>query len=183
QSSSKMIELKPFPRKKIGVVIIGNEVFKGMAQDKFCEVIRSKCEALGSMINSQTIVPDDADFIARAILETKAKGSELIVVCGGLSVDPDDATLEGVRKSGTNIISYGAPVMPGAMFLYAQCDGVPVLGAPSAVSHNPVTVLDLILPRILCEEKIDREDIIELGHGGLCSNCAQCTFPVCPFGK
>ncbi|MDD5700980.1 MAG: molybdopterin-binding protein, partial [Dehalococcoidales bacterium] len=183
RTSGQVIEIKPFHEKKVGIVITGNEIFKGLIQDKFGEVILRKCEALGSQIDSHTIVPDDADIIARAISETKARGSEVIVVCGGLSVDPDDVTLEGVRRSGANVISYGAPVMPGAMFLYALLDEVPVLGAPAAASHNPTTVLDLILPRILCEEKLDREDIIELGHGGLCLNCTQCAFPVCPFGK
>jgi len=181
--TGKIIEIQPFPQKKVGVVITGSEVFKGFIQDKFGEVIRKKCETLGSAINHQTIVPDEADIIAQAIQEAKAKGSEIIVVCGGLSVDPDDVTVEGVRKSGANVISYGAPVMPGAMFLNAMLGDVPVLGTPAAASHNPTTIFDLILPRILCGERIGREDIIELGHGGLCLNCPKCSFPVCPFGK
>ena len=183
RTDGKVIEVNPIQKKKVGIVITGNEIFKGIIQDKFGEVIRKKCEALGSAINHQIIVPDDADTIAQAIKEAKAKGSEVIVVCGGLSVDPDDVTVEGVRKSGARLISYGAPVMPGAMFLYAILDDIPVLGAPAAVSHNPTTIFDLILPRVLCGEKINREDIIELGHGGLCLNCEKCSFPVCPFGK
>jgi molybdenum cofactor synthesis domain-containing protein len=183
QTGGKVVEVNSINKKKVGVVITGNEIFKGIIQDKFGEVIRKKCEALGSVINHQIIVPDDADTIAQAIQEAKAKGSEVIVVCGGLSVDPDDVTVEGVRESGARIISYGAPVMPGAMFLYAMLDGVPVLGAPAAVSHNPSTIFDLILPRVLCGEMLRREDIIELGHGGLCLNCEKCSFPVCPFGK
>jgi hypothetical protein len=179
----KVVEVKPIQKKKIGVVITGNEIFKGIIQDKMGEIIRKKSEALGSAINHQIIVPDDADTIAQAITEAKAKGSEVIVVCGGLSVDPDDVTAEGVRKSGARLISYGAPVMPGAMFLYAMLDDVPVLGASAAVSHNPSTIFDLILPRVLCGERLRREDIIELGHGGLCLNCEKCSFPVCPFGK
>ncbi|MHB8105073.1 MAG: molybdopterin-binding protein [Dehalococcoidales bacterium] len=183
QTGGKAVEVKPIQKKKVGVVITGNEIFKGIIQDKFGEVIRKKCEALGSTINHQIIVPDDADMIAQAIQVAKTKGSEIIVVCGGLSVDPDDVTVEGVRKSGARVISYGAPVMPGAMFLYAILDDVTVLGAPAAVSHNPSTIFDLILPRVLCGEILRREDIIELGHGGLCLNCEKCSFPVCPFGK
>ncbi len=183
QVEGKVIEVKPFPKKKVGIVITGNEIFKGIIQDKFGGVIRKKCEALGSSINYCVIVPDDADMIAHALKEAEAKGSEIIVVCGGLSIDPDDITLEGVINSGASIISYGAPVMPGAMFLYAMLDDIPVLGAPAAVSHNPSSVFDLILPRVLCGEKPEREDIIDLGHGGLCLNCEKCCFPLCPFGK
>ncbi len=183
RKSGKVIEIQPFPQKKVGLVITGSEVFKGLIRDKFGEVIRKKCEALGSKINHQAIVPDDSDIIAQAIQGAKAAGSEIIVVCGGLSIDPDDVTVDGVRKSGARVISYGAPVMPGAMFLYATLEDVPVLGTPAAASHNPTTIFDLVLPRVLCGERLGRDDIIELGHGGLCLNCTGCSFPVCPFGK
>ena len=183
RESGRVIELKPFQKKKIGVVITGNEIFKGMVQDKFGEVITKKCEMFGSIINHQTIVPDDAGVIAHGINEAKSKGSDIIVVCGGLSVDPDDVTVEGVRETGADIISYGAPVMPGAMFLYALLGGIPILGAPAVVSHNSTTIFDLILPWALCGEEISRDNIIELGYGGLCLNCEKCSFPICPFGK
>jgi hypothetical protein len=183
QKNGKVIQIIPIYDKKVGIVITGNEIYKGITRDKFGEVIRSKCEAYGSTINHQVIVPDDAEIISQAIKETRTKGSEVIVVCGGLSVDPDDVTVEGVIKSGANIVSYGAPVMPGAMFLYALLDDIPILGTPGAVIYNTATIFDLILPRVLCGEKIKREDIIELGHGGLCLNCEKCSFPVCPFGK
>jgi molybdopterin biosynthesis enzyme len=183
QSEGKVLEVTPFDKKKIGVVITGNEVFKGRIEDKFSEVMKRKIGMLGSVINGQTIVPDDASSIAEAIIDMKSKGSEVIVVCGGLSVDPDDCTLEGVKKSGAHIVSYGAPVMPGAMFLFAVWDDIPILGAPAAVIYNPATIFDLILPRVLAGEKICREDVVELGHGGLCLNCEECSFPICPFGK
>jgi len=183
QGAGKLVEVIPIKKKRVGVVITGNEVFKGRIEDKFGEVIKRKAEALGSVINHQIIVPDDVILIAQAITEMSAKDSEVIVVCGGLSVDPDDVTVEGVKKSGAKIISYGAPVMPGAMFLFAMWKDIPILGTPGAVIYNLTTIFDLILPRVLAGEKICREDIIKLGHGGLCLNCGKCSFPICPFGK
>lgn len=183
QRRGKVLEIIPFKAKRIGVVITGNEVFKGRIKDKFGDTIKGKVEALGSAINHQIIVPDDGDLIAQAIAEMRTKGCEVIFVCGGLSVDPDDVTVEGVKKSGAEIISYGAPVMPGAMFLYAVWQGIPILGAPAAVIFNKTTIIDLILPRVLADDKIPREDIVELGHGGLCLDCELCSFPICPFCK
>jgi len=183
QKAGKLVEVIPIKKRRVGVVITGSEVFKGRIEDKFGAVIKKKAEALGSVINQQTIVPDDVDLIAQAVTETSAKGSEVIVVCGGLSVDPDDVTVEGVKKSGAEIISYGAPVMPGAMFLLAMLKGIPILGTPGAVIYNPTTIFDLILPRVLAGEKICRGDIVKLGYGGLCLNCEKCSFPICPFGK
>ncbi len=183
QKQSKVLQVIPFKTKKVGIIVTGNEVFEGRIKDNFSDTIKKKVEALGSVVNHQIIVPDDEELIGQAIDEMRAKGSEVIVVAGGLSVDPDDVTVEGVEKSGAEIISYGAPVMPGAMFLYAELEGIPILGAPGAVIFNQTTIIDLILPRVLAGEKISREAIIELGHGGLCLDCDGCTFPICPFGK
>jgi len=182
-SKGKVVEVIPISKKRIGVVITGSEVFKGRIKDKFGGTIKRKVEALGSVINHQVIVPDNADLIAQAIAEMRTKGCEVVVVCGGLSVDPDDVTVEGVEKTGAEIVSYGAPVLPGAMFLYATWDGIPIVGAPACVIYNPATILDLVLPRIIAGEEISREDIVDLGHGGLCLNCDECSFPACPFGK
>ncbi len=183
QSTDQGVKIIPISKKSVGVVITGNEVFKGRIEDKFGEVIKKKVVALGSVIKYQIIVPDDAALIAAAINETRANGGEVIIVCGGLSVDPDDVTVEGIRKSGAEIISHGAPVMPGAMFLYALWDGIPILGVPAHAIYDPITIFDLILPRVLSGERICREDIVDLGHGGLCLNCERCSFPICPFGK
>ena len=176
-----VLEIIPCKTKKVGVVITGNEVFTGRIKDRFGETVRRKVQALGSEINHEIIVPDDEALIAQAIIEMRDMGSEVIMVCGGLSVDPDDVTVQGVQGSGAEIINYGAPVMPGVMFLYAILQGIPIIGVPAAAIFNETTIIDVILPRVMADDKIYREDILELGHGGLCLNCGECTFPICPF--
>ncbi len=183
RNKGNVFRIIPFKKKKVGIVITGNEIYKGRIKDKFGDYLKNKVEPLGSVINHQTIVPDDEDIIASAILEMRDKGSEVIFVCSGLSVDPDDVTVEGVKKSGAKIISYGAPVMPGAMFLLAMLGDTPILGAPAAVIFNDTTIIDVLLPRVLAGEEISRQDIIDMGHGGLCLDCADCIYPICPFCK
>jgi molybdenum cofactor synthesis domain-containing protein len=183
RAKGKAIEIVPLPSKKVGVVITGSEVFKGRIKDKFGDTIRKKVEALGSTVNRQTIVTDDKKMIADAVKEMKSRGSDVIFVCGGLSVDPDDVTVDGVKASGAKVITYGAPVFPGSMFLYASLQGTPILGAPACVIHNEATIVDVVLPRILAGEEVKKKDIIEYGHGGLCINCELCEFPVCPYCK
>ncbi len=129
------------------------------------------------------VVPDDVDKISQAIGELKAAGCDLILTTGGLSVDPDDVTRKGVRRAGARIVSYGSPILPGAMFLYARMDDVTVLGLPACVYYYQTTVYDLVLPRVIAGEKITKTDIAEMGHGGLCLNCKVCRYPDCPFGK
>ncbi len=182
QSKGYVLNVKPFCLKKVGVIVTGNEVYHGLIQDKFVDVIRSKVEPLGATIFSSTIVPDDEDRIAMAIKEIKEKGCELIVVCGGLSVDPDDVTVEGVKSSGARIIKYGSPVMPGAMVLFAVLDDTPIFGAPAGGLFH-TTGTDVFIPRLMAGELINREEIAAYAHGGLCLNCHPCHYPVCPFGK
>ncbi len=183
RQEGKVIDILPIGKKKVGVVITGNEVYYGRIEDKFGEVIQRKIEALGSVMNHKAYVPDDIDLIAQAIDEMDTKGSEVIVVCGGMSIDPDDVTVDGIKLSGAEIIFYGIPVMPGTMGLYAVRKGIPVLGAPACVLHDPATIFDHLLPRVLAGIHIMHKDIIQMGHGGLCLKCEKCRFPVCPFGK
>jgi molybdopterin biosynthesis enzyme len=129
------------------------------------------------------IVPDDISQISNALSELKDEPVDLILVTGGLSVDPDDVTRAGIRKAGTKIIFYGTPILPGAMFLYGMLREKPVLGLPACVFHHNATLFDLIFPRILAGEDLNRKEITLLGHGGFCQNCDPCYFPVCPFGK
>ena len=127
--------------------------------------------------------PDDPEFIASRIEKMIQGGANLILTTAGMSVDPDDVTREGIRLAGGEAECYGAPILPGAMFLVAQIGGVPVLGVPACGLFHQTTIVDLVLPRILAGDTISREEIAGMGHGGLCLNCSECRFPICPFGK
>jgi len=178
-----IIWVEPLKTMKVGIITTGSEVYTGRITDKFGPVIRNKIEEIGSEVIKQILVSDNVSMIVDAVNELLEMGVEMIIVTGGMSVDPDDLTPAGIRSSGANIISYGAPVLPGAMFLIAYKNDIPILGLPGCVMYNKITVFDLILPRIIAGEKIKREDITKLGHGGLCLNCKVCTFPACSFGK
>ncbi|ABB15537.1 molybdopterin-binding protein [Carboxydothermus hydrogenoformans] len=179
----KVLEVKPLAQPKVGVVNTGNEIFYGRIEDKFTPVLAEKLKAFGLTIDMHLKAPDDVEKIAEAILKLKEAGMELILATGGMSVDPDDLTPGGIKRAGGEVVVYGSPVLPGAMFLYALLDGVPVLGLPGCVMYSKTTIFDLVLPRILAGEVLTRKDIAALGHGGLCLECPVCTYPHCPFGK
>lgn len=178
-----VIDLVPMKLKKIGLIVTGNEVFKGLIQDGFSPILHKKIEALGCTINNEEIVPDNSDIIARTIKTFQARGSEVILCCSGMSVDPDDVTPEGIRKSGAKVNFYGIPVLPGAMLLYAKLENVHVLGVPACVLHSPSTVFDALFPVVLTGEGLTYKETRKLGHGGLCLKCEHCNYPVCPFCK
>lgn len=179
-----ILNVIPFQKKKIGLVVTGNEVYSGRIQDTFSPVIRDKFAEYGSDVTEQVILGDDCAKITAAIRDMMDRGCDMVVCTGGMSVDPDDQTPLAIKNAGVNIISYGSPVLPGAMFLLSYLpDGRPVLGLPGCVMYSKRTVFDLMLPRLMADVPISALDIAKLGEGGLCLGCKNCTFPHCGFGR
>lgn len=163
-----LVEVKPFRPLRVGLITTGSEVFKGRIQDKFGPVVRKKLAALGSEVIEQRLAPDESETIAREILRfLREDRADLILLTGGMSVDPDDRTPGAIKQAGTDIVSYGTPMLPGSMLLVGYLEGVPVMGLPGCVMHDPHTSFDVLLPRICAGETITRRDITELGYGGL----------------
>ena len=179
-----LLQLKPFRPRKYGVVTTGSEVFHGRITDKFTPVIEQKLAAYGCEIVAHEICDDDDKGITAAINKMLADGVEMVVCTGGMSVDPDDRTPLAIRNTGANIVSYGAPVLPGAMFLVSYMpDGRPVCGLPGCVMYAKRTIFDICLPYLLADEPITADYLAGLGNGGLCLNCPVCVWPNCGFGK
>jgi len=182
-ASQPILKVRPFRPCKVGAVVTGTEVYQGVIHDGFDEFVKPAITRYGGEVIGKKIVPDDAGAVAGAIEHLAKRGCDLIVTTGGLSVDPDDVTKAGVMETGAQLVAYGAPVLPGAMFLYAHYDDIPILGLPACVYYHRVTIFNLLLPRILAGETLSRADIVAMGHGGLCLDCADCRYPACPFGK
>ena len=180
--SEPILNVLPFHQKKFAVITTGSEVFKGRIEDKFTPILEAKLKEYGCEMTFHKVCDDDPAGITAAILEAKAAGCELIFTTGGMSVDPDDRTPLAIRNTGADIVTYGAPVLPGAMFLVSYLDGVPVCGLPGCVMYAKRTIFDLLLPRLLADDAITAEDIARLGEGGLCLGCAECHWPNCGFG-
>ena len=200
-----VIEVKELRKPRAGIVITGNEVYHGRIKDAFAPVITKKIEEVGGELVGIYYAPDDEKFIEDRLRELLNAGADLLITTGGMSVDPDDVTRFAIRNLGAADLTYGSAVLPGAMFLVgyvekvrsSECgvrsknskletqnsEPIPILGIPACGMYHRTTIFDLILPRVLAGEKVGRRELAELGHGGLCLNCAECRYPVCPFGK
>ena len=182
-----VFSLLPFHTKKAGIVTTGSEVQKGLIKDTFTPVLKEKLFEYNVQVIGQTLPGDDRQTITSDILHFIEEGADLILCSGGMSVDPDDRTPGAIKDTGADIVTYGAPVLPGAMLLlaYYHKDGktIPVIGLPGCVMYARRTVFDLILPRIMADDPVCAEEICAYGEGGLCLNCDVCTFPACGFGK
>ena len=182
-----IFNILPFREKKVGIVTTGSEVKKGLIQDTFTPVLREKLAEYSCQVMGQTTPGDEKDQITGDILKFIENGADMVICSGGMSVDPDDRTPGAIRATGAEVVTYGAPVLPGAMLLLAYYrkgeKTIPILGLPGCVMYAKRTVFDLVLPRIVADDPVRREEIAAYGEGGLCLNCRVCTFPNCGFGK
>lgn len=186
--SQPIVRVTPYRKDlRVGVVTTGTEVYLGRIKDTFTPVLAAKLKAFGIEIAEQRKADDDKAHIEVEIRALLDAGMDLVLCTGGMSVDPDDRTPAAIRAVATDVMTYGAPILPGAMFLlaYEERDGrtVPILGLPGCVMYAPATVLDMYLPRLIAGERIDRAAIRKKGVGGLCLNCDVCHYPRCTFGR
>ena len=182
--TAPLLKLLPYVKKTAAIVATGSEVKNGLIQDTFTPVVRDKLAAYGIETVSVLYSGDGVDNVANAIAEARQTGADLILCTGGMSVDPDDNTPGGIRQSGARIVTYGAPVLPGAMFLLGYFeDDTPIMGLPVCVMYAGATIFDLALPRIAAGVEMPRTDFAVMGEGGLCLGCRPCHWPDCPFGK
>jgi hypothetical protein len=183
RQNGAVLTVRPLRRARAGLIITGNEVYHGLIQDRFAPVLSGKIQSLGSEISALAFAPDDAAAITRAIHSHLEAGCDLLLLSGGMSVDPDDVTRHAILQAGATEMYYGAAVLPGAMFLVAYLGEVALLGVPACALHHRITALDLVLPRIMAGERIGKLELALLGHGGLCRDCPECSYPQCPLGK
>ena len=183
--SEPIMNVVPYKKFKAGIVTTGNEVFYGRISDTFTPVVIEKLREYGVEAGGHRFSNDESANIENGIRELLDEGCNMILCTGGMSVDPDDRTPLAIRNVCGSAVTYGAPVLPGAMFMLAYYgeNNIPVMGLPGCVMYAKRTIFDLMLPRIVSGEVLVKEDIDRLGEGGLCLSCDVCTFPNCGFGK
>ncbi len=179
-----ILRLLPWKLKTAGVITTGSEVFKGLIEDSFTPVVARKLADFGIEMTEHVTVDDGMERLVNAIADMRRRGIDLLICTGGMSVDPDDNTPGAIKQSGARVVSYGAPVLPGAMFLLGYYDdGLPVVGLPGCVMYAGATIFDLVLPKLAAGVELTKADLVHYGNGGLCLGCKPCHYPDCPFGK
>lgn len=178
-----ILSVLPLKLKTAGIITTGSEVFHGRIEDSFTPVVKRKLANVGIETVKHIMLDDGMDNIVNAINEMRAAGVDMIICTGGMSVDPDDNTPGAIKKAGAEIVTYGAPVLPGAMFLLGYFDDMPIMGLPGCVMYAMATIFDMVLPRVAAGIRMTKKDFVEMGEGGLCLGCDNCHFPNCGYGK
>src|SRR5581483_2998081 len=103
--------------------------------------------------------------------------AEVIVLAGTKAMDPLDPAFLALDRLGVRLERYGVPAHPGSLFWIARYRDIPLLGMPSCGLFSQATVFDLVLPRVLAGERVGREELARLGHGGLLGRDVAFRFP------
>ena len=182
-AEEKLLDLRPYQHKKIGIIITGSEIYHGRIQDKFAPVLQAKLEQYPHEIVGIRVCDDELSGIADAAKQHLQNGADFLIFTGGMSVDPDDLTPSAIRQLGADIVTHGVPSQPGNMTLVAYLGDIPILGVPGAAIKLPTTVFDVLLPQVFAGDKITKEELVGLADGGLCQMCKVCHWPNCTFGR
>lgn len=180
---SSVVSVKKIQDKKIGIIVTGSEVYNKRIDDKFGPILEGKVQTYGGTHVETVYSSDEVPMIVEKMSYLKSKGAEVILLSGGMSVDPDDVTPTAIREFADEVITYGSPVLPGAMLMLAKHEDITLIGIPGCGMYHKITVFDLVFPRVLADVKITKKDIVMLSHGGLCLHCDVCRYPICPLGK
>ena len=168
REAEQVLSLRPLQVMRIGILLTGEPASEAQVRRVYETAVRERVEEWGSEVMATRFVPEEPEAIATALRQLTNEGADLIVIAGETSiVDEDDITPRGVTLAGGQIEVYGVPVDPGNLLMLAYLDGHPVVGAPGCVRSRSTNVVDLVLPRLLAGERLTRDDVVELGHGGL----------------
>ncbi len=182
-SDEPLMQLLPYKKLKVGIIITGSEIYTGRIQDLFEPVLRKKMEYYDAEVLGADICDDDFSMLEGALKKYVNAGADLILMTGGMSVDPDDLTPTAIKNIGAEIVTYGMPSQPGNMLLVSYLGGTCIVGVPGAAAKLKTTTLDVVLPQIFAGVKFTKEDFIRLGDGGFCQGCKGCHWPNCTFGR
>ncbi|MDR2842264.1 MAG: molybdopterin-binding protein [Spirochaetaceae bacterium] len=181
-----LFDLLPYRLKTAGLLITGTEVASGKIEDAFTPILTERLAAYNISVQKRLVSEDGAQNIVKGIAELRRLNPDIIICTGGMSVDPDDNTPGAIRQSGAKVITHGAPVLPGAMFMLAYYDdGTAVIGVPGGMLYkkNKAGIFDIVMPRLAAGLRVTKQDFVHMANGGLCLFCDECHYPVCPYGK
>ena len=180
--SAPLLSIDPYLVKTASILVTGSEVYSGKIKDGFTPKLTRKMVSLGIDVTVAEILPDNEETISRAINSALEK-SDLLMITGGTSVDPDDVTTQAMKNAGIEFSQKGNPIQPGNNFTIGYIGNKTVCAIPAAALVFAATAFDIFIPRIVAGEVITPEEIARSGHGGLCHFCKVCHYPICPFGR
>ena len=177
-----LLRLDRLTPRNVSLILSGAGASQGRVRNAFEAPLRTRVEALGSTLQAIDYAPLDEEMgeatMAEALRRHVAAGATLVLLAGETGVvDRHDLIPRAIERAGGEIGCFGAPVDPGNLLLIGRLGAASILGLPGCARSPQRNVVDLVLPRMVAGERLGREDIAALGHGGLCEDVAERPMP------
>lgn len=148
-------------RMRVALISTGDEVWQpgtplppGKIYDSNTSYLIARLHQLGAEIISAAAVGDDLEQMAAALARC-SRTADLILTTGGVSVGQKDLVESAVTAFGAQVVFHGIDVKPGMPTLFAEKDGLLILG----LSGNPFSAavpFELLLRPMLAKMTQDR---------------------------
>lgn len=169
------VQVKPFRPSRVAALVL--ERIDQPTLERFQRDMGLKLAWFGSELLSVESVEDRVEAFVEALVAARAAGADLIMAAGASSLDPLEPLFRALDRIGAKIVKHGVPAHPGSLFWLAYCGPIPIFGLSSCEMFSRKTILDLVLPRLLAGERVGREELIDMGHGGLLARYMAFRFP------
>jgi molybdenum cofactor cytidylyltransferase len=140
---------------------------RGNAFERATASLSNALDWYGSSLAVVVPAGTTVDSLSAGFRQALAEGAELIMAAGATGTDPADVVFEALRRAGGTVDQIGIPAEPGTACWIGRLDGRAVLGLASCELFGQPGALDLLLPRVLSGEPLDRALLRRIANGGL----------------
>ena len=141
-------------------------------------VTKARLEALGCSLKKEKLINHDYDTL-RAIIRSSVKNEpEILLVSGATAItDRSDYIPKAILSEGGEIIQYGLAVDPGNLLLIGKVGNTTVIGMPGCARSPKLNGFDWVLQLLMADIPINREELADMGAGGLLMEIASRPLP------
>lgn len=169
------IEVLPFQPRRVGVLVAEHISADNLA--RFQSALERKLSWFGGTLDALLQTENEPTAFLERLSALAAQELDVLMVAGASSLDPLEPLFGALARLDARMVKHGVPVHPGSLFWMVDLRGAPLLGLSSCEMFSHKTILDLILPRLFAGLSVTREDLVELGHGGMLGQEMAFRFP------
>ncbi len=163
-----LVRVEAFRAKRAGLVITKLPQTKPSIVAKSEDAMRERIGALGGELGFVKVVAHGIAEVEAAVREAAAAGADPILVFGASAiVDRGDIIPSALVQAGGEVVHLGMPVDPGNLMMFGRLKDIPVIGVPSCARSPKLNGFDWVLARVMAGVNVTREDIMDMGAGGL----------------
>jgi hypothetical protein len=168
------IVVKAFHPRRVAALVLDR--IDAATVERFERDMRLKLGWFGSELVTVELVEDRVEAFVAALDRVRGQ-ADAIMAAGASSLDPLEPLFVALRQVGARLVKHGVPAHPGSLFWLAYQETIPIFGLSSCEMFSHKTILDLVLPRLMAGERVGRDELISMGHGGLLARYMAFRFP------